>query len=124
MGMGMMRRGGGPAMTINGKSMDKNRIDEVVKLGTQEIWVIDNPTMLSHPFHIHDVQFRILDRNGSAPSELEAGLKDTVLVRPNERVRVLLEFADYADSDRPYMYHCHILEHEDAGMMGQFTVVS
>ncbi|MEE9319935.1 MAG: multicopper oxidase domain-containing protein [Granulosicoccus sp.] len=124
MGMGMMMRRGRAAMTINGKSMDMNRIDEVVKLGTQEIWVIDNPTMLSHPFHIHDVQFRILDRNGSMPSDLEAGFKDTVLVRPNERVRVLLGFADYADPDRPYMYHCHILEHEDAGMMGQFTVVS
>ena len=124
MGMGMMRGNRGGAMTINGKSMDINRIDEVVKLGTQEIWVIDNPTNLAHPFHIHDVQFRILDRNGAPPSALEAGLKDTVLVHPDERVRVLLEFADYADPDHPYMYHCHILEHEDAGMMGQFSVVS
>jgi len=124
MGAGMMMRRSEGGMTINGKSMDINRIDEVVKLGTQEVWVVDNPTMLSHPFHIHDVQFRILDRNGAVPSDLEAGLKDTVLVRPNERVRVLLEFSDYADPDRPYMYHCHILEHEDAGMMGQFTVVS
>ena len=46
------------------------------------------------------------------------------MVAPNERVRLLLSFADYADPDLPYMYHCHILEHEDAGMMGQFAVVA
>jgi len=50
------------------------------------------------------------------------GLKDTGVVAPNERLRLLLDFADYADPDTPYMYHCHILEHEYAGMMGQFVV--
>ncbi|VAW16513.1 Multicopper oxidase [hydrothermal vent metagenome] len=123
MGMGMMGGGGGE-MTINGRSMDMNRIDEVVRVGTEEIWIIDNPTMLTHPFHIHDVQFRILDRNGSPPSPAEAGLKDTVVVPPGEQARLLLQFADYTDPDSPYMYHCHNLEHEDAGMMGQFTVVA
>ena len=49
-------------------------------------------------------------------------LKDTVVVAPNERVRQLLDFADYTDPDSPYIYHCHNLEHEDAGMMGQFVV--
>lgn len=122
MGMGMM--GGGNNMTINGKSMDMNRIDEVVKLGTSEIWEIINPTDQAHPFHIHDVQFRILDRDGEPPIETERGLKDTVLIPAGENVRLLLSFADYADAERPYMYHCHILEHEDAGMMGQFTVVA
>ena len=48
-------------------------------------------------------------------------LKDTVVVAPNERVRLLLDFADYTDPDSPYMYHCHNLEHGDAGMMGQFV---
>ncbi len=124
MGMGMMMGRRAAAMTINGRSLDMNRIDETVRLGTQELWVIDNPTMLSHPFHIHDVQFRIVDRNGLPPRPAEAGLKDTVLVPSGERVRLLLQFADYADPDAPYMYHCHILEHEDAGMMGQFTVTS
>lgn len=119
-----MMMGGDNAMSINGRSMDKNRVDEVVRLGTSEIWAIDNPSMLAHPFHIHDVQFRILDRNGIPPAPGETGLKDTVVVAPGERVRLLLKFADYADPDRPYMYHCHILEHEDAGMMGQFTVVT
>lgn len=122
LGMGMMMGGG--AMTINGQSMDKNRIDETVALETEEIWVIDNPTMMPHPFHIHDVQFRILDRNGKPPNPGERGSKDTVVINSNERVRLLLGFSDYADPDTPYMYHCHNLEHEDAGMMGQFTVTT
>ena len=118
MPMGMM--GGG--FTINGKVMDMDRIDERVKINTSEIWQIENASMMAHPFHIHDVQFRILDRNSRPPSPAESGLKDTVLVGPGETVRLLLAFADYSDADIPYMYHCHILEHEDAGMMGQFTV--
>lgn len=122
LGMGMMMGGG--KVTINGQSMDKNRIDETVTLGTEEIWTIDNPTMMPHPFHIHDVQFRILDRNGKPPNPGERGKKDTVVVNSNERVRLLLGFSDYADPNTPYMYHCHNLEHEDAGMMGQFTVTS
>jgi len=123
MGMGMrMMRGGG--FTINGRSMDMQRIDESVKVGTTEIWQVENASMMAHPFHIHDVQFRIIDRDGRAPAAAEQGLKDTVVVYPGEAVRLLLWFEDYTDSDLPYMYHCHILEHEDAGMMGQFVVTS
>lgn len=121
MGMAGMMSGGAP-FTINGKSMDMNRIDEVVRMGTKEIWQIDNDSSMSHPFHIHDVQFRILDRNGVPPEGGETGLKDTIFVKSHERVRLLLGFTDYADPDVPYMYHCHNLEHEDAGMMGQFVV--
>ncbi|MEE8230416.1 MAG: multicopper oxidase domain-containing protein [Qipengyuania citrea] len=123
MGMGMrMMRGGG--FTINGKSMDMQRIDETVRVDTTEIWQVENASMMAHPFHIHDVQFRILDRNGRAPDAAEQGLKDTVVVYPGETVRLLLRFEDYTDPDLPYMYHCHILEHEDDGMMGQFTVTA
>ncbi len=123
MGMGGMMMGGG-VFAINGKTMDMNRIDETVRIGTTEIWQVDNASMMSHPFHVHDVQFRILDRNGVAPTPGETGLKDTVVISPRESVRLLLSFSDYADPDRPYMYHCHILEHEDAGMMGQFAVTA
>ncbi len=124
-GMGGAMGGGGMGMrfTINGKTMDMARIDEVVRLGTDEIWEVINRSPMPHPFHVHDVQFRILDRNGRRPRGLERGLKDTVLVWPRERVRLLLSFRDYADPELPYMYHCHTLEHEDAGMMGQFVVV-
>jgi FtsP/CotA-like multicopper oxidase with cupredoxin domain len=124
MSMGAMM---GPAMDgsmgINGRSMDMDRIDEQVPLGSVEIWKIANTTPLVHPFHIHDIQFRIIDRDGAPPEAYEQGLKDTVLVDPGSTVRVIAEFADFADADHPYMYHCHILEHEDAGMMGQFVVV-
>ncbi len=121
--MGMMG-GGNDSMSINGRTMDMSRIDEVVKRGDTEIWLIDNPSNLDHPFHIHDVQFRTLDRNGRPPAPNEMGLKDTVLVPAGGQVRVLLKFEDYVDAEIPYMYHCHILEHEDAGMMGQFSVVA
>jgi FtsP/CotA-like multicopper oxidase with cupredoxin domain len=127
MGMGMGRMMGrgrmGGMMGINGRSMDMDRIDVHVPLGSIEIWEIGNPTPLTHPFHIHDIQFRVLDRDGEPPLPHEHGLKDTVLVNPESAVRVITEFADFADPKRPYMYHCHNLEHEDAGMMGQFVVV-
>lgn len=125
MGMrgGMGQRGGMMGMTINGRSMDMERIDERVPLGATEIWSISNATPLSHPFHIHDIQFRVLDRDGVPAQPHERGLKDTVMVDPGETVRVITRFEDFADPHHPYMYHCHILEHEDAGMMGQFVVV-
>jgi blue copper oxidase len=127
-GRGMMGRGSGRSemdgpMGINGKSMSMSRIDEKVPAGAIEIWKIVNDTPLAHPFHIHDIQFRVLDRNGRPPEAYEHGLKDTVLVESGETVRVITQFGEYADPDHPYMYHCHILEHEDAGMMGQFTIV-
>ena len=121
MGMGMMRGGG---FGINGKPMDMNRIDQRVPLGDTEIWEIINRSPMAHPFHIHDTQFRIIDRNGRAPGAGEQGLKDTVLVYPREKVRIITQFENYADAKTPYMFHCHILEHEDAGMMGQFVVVA
>lgn len=113
----------GKSHTINGKTMKMSRIDETVKLDDTEIWEISNDSMLAHPFHVHLVQFQILSRNGAKPHPGERGLKDTVLINPDETVRVIAKFENFADPDLPYMYHCHILEHEDAGMMGQFVVV-
>ena len=121
MGMGMMGR----RLTINGKKMDINRIDEQVKLGSTEIWEITNRSamMMSmpHSMHLHDVQFQILSRDGRLPQPHEQGRKDTVLIMPGETVRIISRFRDYTGV---YMYHCHLLEHEDDGMMGQFEVVS
>ena len=121
MGMGMMGR----RLTINGKKMDINRIDERVKLGSTEIWEITNRSamMMSmpHSMHLHDVQFQILSRNGQLPPPHERGRKDTVLIMPGETVRIISRFHDYTGV---YMYHCHLLEHEDDGMMGQFEVVA
>jgi FtsP/CotA-like multicopper oxidase with cupredoxin domain len=95
-----------------------------VPVGQWEIWEVENASMMAHPFHVHNVQFRILDRAGRAPAPPETGLKDTVVVDPGETVRLLLRFERNTDADLPYMYHCHILEHEDAGMMGQFVVTA
>ncbi len=121
--MGPAMMFGGKVHTINGKEMDINRIDETVKSGDTEIWDIRNVSSMPHIFHVHDVQFQILDRNGQPPAANEKGRKDVVTLRGNESVRVIMRFEDYADPDSPFMYHCHILEHEDAGMMGQFIVV-
>ncbi len=117
-----MMRGGG--ITRDGKTKDRKSNDEKVRVNTDEIGQVEKAWMMGHPYHIHDVQFRNLDRNGRAPDATEQGLKDTVVVYPGEAVRLLLRFEDYTDPDLPYMYHCHILEHEDAGMMGQFTVTA
>ena len=120
-GMGMM---GGNRLSINGKKMDMSRIDEKVPLGSTEIWEVENKSasmmQLPHSMHLHDVQFNILDRNGKPPVPIEAGRKDTVLLWPNDKVRLIAQFLDYTGV---YMYHCHMLEHEDDGMMGQFEVV-
>jgi len=109
-------------LAINEKQMKMNRIDEVVKKDTFELWEIWNPSPRPHPFHVHGTAFQVIARDGKAPLVNETGLKDTVLVYPREKVQIMVVFRHEAPADRPYMYHCHILEHEDAGMMGQFTV--
>ncbi len=115
--------GPGAPLAINGSVFNMNVINEVVNLGDTEIWEIVNNRGGPHPFHIHDVQFQILDRDGIPPPPEESGWKDVVLVYPGERVRFITEFLDFADPDTPYMYHCHLLGHEDDGMMGAFLVI-
>ncbi|GAA1637032.1 multicopper oxidase domain-containing protein [Nocardia ninae] len=108
---------------INGKPMAMDRIDLAVTRGTAETWIVHNNDGMPHNFHIHDVQFRVLGRNdGPPPAEL-TGPKDTVFIPPNSTVRLAMRFDGPADPDTPYMYHCHLLWHEDQGMMGQFVVV-
>ena len=118
--------GSDPMVAINGKQMDMNRIDEELKVNELEEWVVSNEStggmgMMSsspHPFHVHGVQFQIIERNGSKPPLNEQGWKDTVMVKSNEKVKLLVNFKEKG----LFMYHCHILEHEDSGMMGQFIV--
>ncbi|WP_308797801.1 multicopper oxidase family protein [Agromyces silvae] len=108
---------------INGKTMDMARIDTVVELDTTEVWEVRNSDGQPHNFHVHDVQFQILDLDDAAPPPELSGWKDTVYLPPGRRVRLIMRFTDYADPAVPYMYHCHLLWHEDLGMMGQFVVV-
>ena len=108
---------------FNGLSFDMMRIDYRMPLNQTEIWTLMDSTMVAHPFHVHDVQFFVLDRDGNCPPPAERGWKDVVLVQPNETVRIIMKFTDFTDSLVPYMFHCHILMHEDDGMMGQFLVM-
>ena len=112
------------SFTINGVSMDKTVINEVVPLNQLEVWEVKNTMNVNHNFHIHATHFSIVERNGSSANvaENEKGYKDTVFIPPNESVKFMVKMVDYADEVNPYMYHCHFLEHEDAGMMGQFSV--
>ena len=126
---------------IDGHAYDMMRIDDIVCENTKEIWTIYNDTKIAHPFHIHKIQFRIisvLDSNNQVLSLDSLGFngpKDDILVHPKWTVKFLGNFYDYG-YDGPvtdtammlmntYMYHCHILTHEDAvggGMMRQFIV--
>ena len=108
---------------INNAKYDEGIINFKSKLNTTEVWTLTNQTMMAHPFHIHGNHFYILSINGQAPPENMKGRKDVVLVPPmNGTVRLITKYEDFADSEMPYMYHCHILSHEDDGMMGQFIV--
>ena len=118
MGMGGMMRGGGE-FAINGRPYEMGRIDFDVALGSVERWQIRS-TMVAHPFHVHGVRFQVVSENGGPPRPENTGWKDTVLV-PGE-AEILARFDQPASGETPFMFHCHILEHEDAGMMGQFTV--
>jgi blue copper oxidase len=118
---GMMGQNGG-GHKINGKVYDKNRIDEYVTANTIEIWTFDNSQgMEPHPMHIHASHFQILDRTGGRNQLIasESGWKDTVLVMPGEKVRVIVPFSNLTGT---FVFHCHNLEHEENGMMLQFQV--
>jgi len=103
---------------INGRTHDPNRIDVETRLGTTEIWEIVSVGM-PHPFHVHGAMFRALSLDGAPPPAHLAGWKDTVLVE--DKAELVVRFTQPATREHPFMYHCHILEHEDAGMMGQYT---
>ena len=107
---------------INGTEMDVGRVDEVVPAGAREIWEVANPG-IPHNFHIHEVAFQILDIDGQPPPPYARGRKDTVYLPPGSTARLAVQFGPHTDPNSPYMYHCHMLEHEDNGMMGQFVIV-
>ena len=115
---------GAEDLRINGVSMNMAVVNERVPINQVEIWEVTNTMNMNHNFHIHATHFTIAERNGSASNVAsnEKGYKDTVFLAPNDTVKLLVKMVDYTDSTKPYMYHCHFLEHEDAGMMGQFTV--
>lgn len=108
---------------LNDSSFRMDRIDFRIPFGNTEIWTIHNQTSIAHPFHLHGHHFYILDRFGALPDSAERGRKDVVQVGPNELLRIWVRFPYFADTTMPFMFHCHVLSHEDEGMMGQFLVV-
>lgn len=108
---------------INGKAFNMDSINIITYLNNTEVWTLTNETMVAHPFHIHDIEFFVLDINGQIPPPEYRGLKDVILVQPNDTVRFITKFETFTDNHVPYMYHCHLLHHEDEGMMGSFLVV-
>jgi spore coat protein A, manganese oxidase len=106
--------------TINGLTFDPNRIDARPVLGTTEKWVFTNPTGTTHMVHIHDVDQQCISRDGGPCYPYET-MKETWAVTPGETLELKLKFTDHTGI---YVMHCHILEHEDDGMMTQFEVVA
>ena len=127
----------GMRFLINGRTFRMNEIAFEVKWGAVEIWRISNPTLgMPHPMHLHGFSFQVIERLNS-PAQLsdmagfglgrtvsDLGWKDTVLVWPGETVRIAIDFAHDFPGDQTYLFHCHNLEHEDAGMMINFRVRS
>lgn len=110
------------ANTINGQAFSMTEPAFDVKQGQYERWVISGVgDMMLHPFHIHGTRFRILSENGRKPAAHRSGWKDIVHVEGKES-EVLVQFKHTAGAKHPFMAHCHLLEHEDTGMMLGFTV--
>lgn len=108
---------------MNYKTFNIDSVNDIVYLNTTEIWTLVNKTLIAHPFHIHDIQFNVIEKSGMPPPENEIGWKDVVSVPPNDSVKFITRFETFADPVTPYMYHCHLLHHEDDGMMGSFLVL-
>lgn len=103
---------------INDRAFDMNRVDVGAKLDTLEIWELVNNTDMDHPFHLHTYPFQIISRNSM--TEPYRAWKDVVNVKEGETVRIAVPFKNFTGTT---VYHCHIVEHEDRGMMGVLEVV-
>ncbi len=126
----VFKRNGGK-WTINGKTWNENRVDELCPEGETEVWhVKNNGGGWVHPVHLHLVDFRIIERNGRAPRPWERSWKDTVFLGANEEAKLLIKWPKVPLGPRKgrtkyvrsYPFHCHNLEHEDHDMMLQFKV--
>ena len=116
--------------TINGRVFEMMEVaeDEMVHCHETMAWEWINNSPIPHPMHMHNVQFQVVGRTPSASSSyatinqglVDSGWKDTVLVWPGERVKIAMNFGHY---EGMYMYHCHILEHEDMTMMRNYMIM-
>ena len=111
-----------PSWAINGVQFEMDRIDATVRFGDTERWTLSSDDG-NHVFHVHQTQFQILAINGEPPPPEESGWEDSVLVTPDREVVIAARFDSYPTDGVLYMFHCHMLDHEDLGMMGQYAIV-
>lgn len=114
-----LNHGAGMVFLINGQAFDPNQVDTTVQLDTTEDWLIQNTGMMAHPFHVHVNKFQVISRNGQPMPYL--AWKDVVAIQPGEQVRLRMQFKDFSGKT---VYHCHVLDHEDRGMMGILDIQS
>jgi len=110
----------GTAWTINGLPYDHMRVDATVELGSVQRWLLVNTSPLTHFIHLHEEAWRTVSRNGQPPPAWEAGYQDTWRLDPGDTVEVAAKVTDHLG---PFLLHCHMLDHEDHGMMATFQVV-
>jgi spore coat protein A len=106
--------------TINGQPYDHMRVDATVELGSVQRWRLVNASTITHFIHLHEEGWRTVTRNGVAPPAWEAGFQDVWRLDPGDVVEVAGRMTDYVGS---FLIHCHMLDHEDHGMMATFQVV-
>jgi blue copper oxidase len=135
--LSMVTEGETTRWLINGLSYEMGEYPIVARRGAKEIWEIHNAERnMPHPMHLHGFRFLVLGKTGS-PEQVsrlavdydgrtvtDLGFKDTVLVWPGETVKVAIDFSHSFEGEQLYMFHCHILDHENAGMMLNVKVVS
>ncbi|MEU6231128.1 multicopper oxidase domain-containing protein [Streptomyces sp. NPDC047042] len=114
----------GTSMKINGSSGLTMASMAMISttLGAKEIWTITNASQLEHSFHLHDVPYQLVSINGAAPTGVDLGWFDTYEVVGGGSIKIAMEFTDFADDSYMYMLHCHLLQHEDEGMMASLMV--
>jgi spore coat protein A, manganese oxidase len=118
--MGVSKDRHGTFWSINGRRFDPSRVDHRVRLGSVERWKLRNTSDTTHYVHLHEELWRTLQRDGKRPPPWERGYEDTWRLDPGESVVVAARFTDYTGD---FMLHCHMLDHEDDGMMATFRVV-
>ncbi|MDW4909320.1 multicopper oxidase domain-containing protein [Streptomyces sp. ADMS] len=115
----------GQLMTINGSvgtTMDA-MATIMTTLDAEEVWTISNATQLEHSFHLHDVPFQLIEINGEEVTGTDLGWFDTYEVVGGGSIKIAMKFTDFTDDTYMYMLHCHLLQHEDEGMMAALMVM-